>query len=328
MGQILIAGDARPHYRSSVRVITIAVMDLRQLEVFVAVAEESSFSRAAERLHVVQSAVSATVRNLEREWGVPLFHRTTHSVQLSTEGRALLGEAREALRAAAAVGHAVDEVRGGLRGTLRLGIMQRAAGGISVAAVIAAFRAEHPGVDVEVRQGGSADQAERVRLGELDLAFVGLPDAERPGLALTVLTQDTLMLACHPGHRLAPRSSVDLKALAGEPFCDLPATWGIRIANERAFAAAGLPYALAYEINDVATVADFVRHGLAITITSPLMVAPGDGVVLVPIRRGAPRFVVSIAAPAARRPSPAARAFVAQAQRHALDGGNLTQGRS
>ena len=295
-------------------------MELRHLETFVAVAEERSFSRAADRLHVVQSAVSATIRNLEREWGVALFHRTTHRVELSDAGRALLDEARAALAAAANVTAAVDEVRGGLRGTIRVGIMQATlgAGGISVAAAISAFRAAHPNVTLTVRQGGSADQAERVRAGELDLAFVGLPDAGLPGLDLTVLAEDRLMLACHPGHRLAERASVDLKALAGEPFCDLPPAWGIRIANDRAFAAAGLPHAVDYEINDVATVADFVRHGLAVTITSALMVPPGEGVALVPIRRGAPRFVVSIAAPAARRPSPAARAFVALARRHAL----------
>src|SRR5436190_63731 len=105
----VIIGNADKSWRSSDSAITIGgAMDLRQLEVFVAVAEESSFSRAADRLHVVQSAVSATIRNLEREWGVGLFHRTTHSVGLSAEGRALLPEARAALAAAAAVGHAVD----------------------------------------------------------------------------------------------------------------------------------------------------------------------------------------------------------------------------
>lgn len=294
-------------------------MDLRQLETFVAVAEESSFSRAADRLHVVQSAVSATIRTLEREWGVSLFHRTTHHVALSPEGRALLGEARAALAAAVAVGHAVDEVRGGLRGTLRLGIMQatQGRGGLSVAATIAAFRAEHPGVSVEVRQGGSAEQAERVRAGELDLTFLGLPDDALPGLDLTVLAEPDLLLACHPGHRLAARKGVELKDLAEEPFCDLPPSWGIRIANERAFAAAGLPHPLAYEINDVATITDFVTHGLAIAIMPAFMLAPGRPVALVPIRRGAPRFVVSIAAPARRPAGPAARAFVAMARRHA-----------
>lgn len=295
-------------------------MELRHLQTFVAVAEEASFSRAADRLHVVQSAVSATVRNLEREWGVALFDRTTHRVELSPEGRALLPEARAALQAAASVGHAVDEVRGGLRGTLRVGIMQatQGAGGLSVAAVIAAFTAAHPAVEVEVRQGGSADQARRVRSGELDLTFLGLPDRELPGLDLAVLMEHPLRVACHRGHRLASRKAVDLKDLAGEPFCDLPPAWGIRIANDRAFAAAGLPREIAYEINDVATIADFVAHGLAVTITTPLMLAPAAPIALVPIRRHAPRWTVSVATPAQRPSSPAARAFVETARRHAL----------
>lgn len=294
-------------------------MDLRHLETFVAVAEESSFSRAADRLHVVQSAVSATIRNLEREWGVALFHRTTHRVELSPEGRTLLPEARAALAAAAAVGHAVDEVRGGLRGTIRLGIMQatQGAGGVSVAATIAAFRTQHPGVTVEVRQGGSSDQVEHVRSGELDLSFIGLPDRELPGLAFTVLAERAMVLVCWPGHRLAQRKVVELKDLVDEPFCDLPPAWGVRLANDRAFAAAGLPHPLAYEINDLATVADFVTHGLAITITMEMMLAPGLPVAMVPIRRG-PSLAVSIVAPAERASSPAARAFVTMARRHAL----------
>lgn len=294
-------------------------VDLRHLDTFIAVAEESSFSRAADRLHVVQSAVSATIRNLEREWGVTLFHRSTHRVELSPEGRALLPEARVAVQAAAAVGHAVDEVRGGLRGTIRLGIMQaiQGGGGISVAATIAAFRDEHPGVTVEVRQGGSADQAERVRSGELDLTFLGLPDRELPGLDVTVLAEPAMVLACPPGHRLARRKAVELKDLVDEPFCDLPPAWGVRVANDRAFAAAGLPHTLAYEINDLATVADFVAHGLAITMTVEMMLAPGAPVARVPIRRG-PSLAIAIVAPAERPSSPAARVFVTMARRHAL----------
>jgi DNA-binding transcriptional LysR family regulator len=267
-------------------------MELRHLAVFVAVAEELSFSRAADRLHVVQSAVSATVRNLEREWGVSLFHRTTHRVELTPEGRALVGPAREALHAAGAVDGAVDEIRGGLRGTLRLGIMQATPqpGTISVAAMIAGFRRDHPGVDVQVRQGGSATQLDRVRSGELDLAVVGLPDDDRPHVAMTVLSRSQTTLVCHPGHPLAARASVDLAALADEPFADLPPTWGVRIGNDMAFARGGVRRTVAYEINDVATVVDFV-----------------------PLTSGAPEFVVSVAAPADRTPGPAARAFVARA---------------
>src|ERR671936_574108 len=99
-------------------------MELRHLATFVAVAEEGGFTRAADRLHVVQSAASAGVRTLERELGATLFDRTTHQVTLTDAGRALLPEARAALAAARAAREAVDEVRGGLRGTVTLGIMQ------------------------------------------------------------------------------------------------------------------------------------------------------------------------------------------------------------
>src|SRR5579872_965288 len=99
-------------------------MELRQLAVFVAVAEEGSFTRAADRLHIVQSAVSAGVRNLETELGATLFDRSTHKVQLTDAGRALLPEARATLAAATAARDAVDAVGGGVRGTVLLGTMQ------------------------------------------------------------------------------------------------------------------------------------------------------------------------------------------------------------
>jgi DNA-binding transcriptional LysR family regulator len=291
-------------------------MELRHLETFVAVAEERSFSRAADRLHVVQSAVSATIRNLEAEWGVRLFHRTTHRVELSDAGHALLPEARATLTAARNTAHAVDEVRGGLRGTIRLGIMQATlgSGGISVAAAISAFRAAHPAVTVTARQGGSAEQAERVRAGELDVAFVGLPDATLPGLTLEVITEPPLRFVCARDHPLARRRAVSLHDLQDEAFAELPPTWGIRIANDRAFAAAGVPRTIAYEINDVATVVDFVRSGLAVAIASPAQVrTPDPGITFIPIRRHAPRFIISLATPEGRRASPATRAFVAMA---------------
>lgn len=290
-------------------------MDLRHLATFVAVAEERSFSRAADRLQVVQSAVSATIRNLEREWRVTLFHRTTHRVELSAEGREMLPAARDALRAADAVEATVDGIHGGLRGTIRLGIMQAtmSPGGISVAAVIAAFRETHPLVTIEVRQGGSFTQANAVRAGELDLAFIGLPHDSLPGLSITRLVRAEMRLACHSEHRLAVRAGVELAALQDEPFADLPPDWGIRIANDRAFAAAGVQRTIAYEINDLATVADFVRHGLALAILAPPTLAADPLLAFVPIRHHAPTFTMSLVEPSQRPTSPAARAFAAAA---------------
>src|ERR1700755_94454 len=150
-------------------------MELRHLATFVAVAEEGSFTRAASRLHVVQSAVSAGIRTLERELGADLFDPTTHRVALTDAGAALLPEARATLAAARGAREAVDAVRGGLRGTVTLGIMQSgAAGRVGSAALLASSRADHPDVELRARQGHSAEMADEVRDGGLDFAFLAL----------------------------------------------------------------------------------------------------------------------------------------------------------
>src|ERR1700735_5175919 len=92
---------------------------------FVAVAEEGGFSRAADRLHLVQSAVSAGIRGLERELGTALFHRDTRHVELSDAGRALLPEARNVLSAVTLASDSVAQVGSGLRGSARLGMTAR-----------------------------------------------------------------------------------------------------------------------------------------------------------------------------------------------------------
>ncbi len=182
-------------------------VELRHLATFVAVAEEASFTRAADRLHVVQSAVSAGVRNLEKELGTMLFDRSTRRVKLTDSGRALLPEARATLAAAQAARDAVDEARGGLRGTVVLGTMQaQGMRAIDLAGVLAAFRAGHPGVEVKLRHsGGSTEMAREVREGSLDLAFVALPGAAPPGLELIPLAREPIVLA----DRLGTRRLVD-----------------------------------------------------------------------------------------------------------------------
>ena len=145
-------------------------MELRQLEVFVAVAEERSFTRAADRLHVVQSAVSATVRNLERELSTVLFHRTTRTVELTDAGEILLPEARMVLAAAVLALDSLEQAKGGLRGKVALGIMQAwPHPSLSVAEMITAFQRDHPLVELSVRHvGGSGVLADALRSGDVD----------------------------------------------------------------------------------------------------------------------------------------------------------------
>src|ERR1700733_9156643 len=207
-------------------------MELRQLATFVAVAEEGSFTRAADRLHVVQSAVSAGVRKLEKELDAMLFDRSTHSVKLTDAGRVLLPEARATLAAAQAAKDAVDEARRGLRGTVVLGTMQaQGMRAVDLAGVLTAFRAEHPGGEVKLRHaGGSIAMVTEVLEGRLDLAFVGLPGDAPPGIELIPITSEPIMLAAPADHPLAKRRSVGLAALTEQPLVDLPAGWGTRMA--------------------------------------------------------------------------------------------------
>jgi DNA-binding transcriptional LysR family regulator len=287
-------------------------VELRQLATFVAVAEEASFTRAAERLHVVQSAVSSGIRSLERQLGATLFARTTHRVELTDAGRALLPEARATLAAAAAAREAVDQVRGGLRGTVRLGILQAPVmRTVHVPRVLARFRAEHPGVSVEVRHaGGSATAAEQLREGGLDLAFVSLATRTAPGLTLTPLWREPFRLALPVGHRLSGATSVCLAELAQEAFAELPPGWGTRLVTDQAFAAAGVRRTITSEVNDISTVVEFVRYGLAVALMPASVVADIPDIVAVPLDPPDLTFEIAIAVPADRRRSAATEALL------------------
>ena len=286
-------------------------MTLRHLEHFVAVAEEGGFTRASERLGIVQSAVSATVRSLERELGVELFERTTQRVALSDAGEVLLPEARATLTAAAAARDAIAELRGGLRGTLTIGTMQSLRA-VDLPGLLVGFKREHPHVELRVlhAKGGSIELAERLRHGEFDVAFLALPERRPPGIESTSLAEESSAVACRPDHPLASRSGLELADLADETFIDSPAGWGTRIANDAAFARAGVRRAVTLEVDDVPDLLAMVRAGLGVAIIPPSLVAASDGIALMPIRRYAPTFEVAVATPTVRRPSAAARAFL------------------
>ncbi len=119
-------------------------MELRHLEVFVAVAEELSFTRASNRLHLVQSGVSSAIKALERDLGAKLFDRDRHRVVLTDAGQVLLPEARATLAAAQAARDAVSEAQGGLRGTVTVGTML-STGPLDLPGLLGRFHRAHPG---------------------------------------------------------------------------------------------------------------------------------------------------------------------------------------
>lgn len=296
-------------------------MELRQLGAFVAVVEEGTFTAAAVRLLLVQSAVSAAVQALEREVGAPLLTRGPRRVALTDAGAALLPHARAALDAARDARDAVELVRGGLSGSVRVGTMP-SVGLVDVPAVLGAFHRAHPGVALRLSAStsGSAGLAAAVADRHLDLAFVSLPGGPPPGVRLLDLASAPMDLLVPAGHDLAARAAgarpVDLAELAGLDFIDSPAGYGNRAAADAAFAAAGLERRVTVEVADIGTVAGYVRHGLGVAVVPRFTAAAAPDLPAVPLAL-APRWPLALAMPRDRRPSAATAALVRHVRTHA-----------
>jgi DNA-binding transcriptional LysR family regulator len=293
-------------------------MELRQLECFVAVTEEANFTRAAARLHIVQSAVSATIKSLERELGAALLDRNSKRVLLTDAGTALLPAARAALGAVREAADAVAEVQGGLRGTLRLGTLTSVSI-IDLPALLGAFHRQYPGVLLQTTAAPSGTQGLVDALLErrLDLAFVSWPGPPPAGVTLTGLASSVLDLVVPAGHPLAGRASVRIGELAGLDFVDSPVGYGNRTVADRAFAAAALTRRVTIEITNIATGPDFVRHGLGVALLPRFALGQGDGVAVLRVEAADLQWPLSLAVLSGRPPGAAARAMIAMARQFA-----------
>ncbi|WDZ97033.1 LysR family transcriptional regulator [Herbaspirillum sp. WKF16] len=240
-------------------------MELRQLRQFVAVAEEKSFTRAAQRCHIVQSALSSSIRLLEDELGAPLFVRTTRHVALTAAGEAFLESARRALGVLEQGATDVADVNALRRGRLAIGTVQSLPSFIDLPAVLARFHRRHPGVEVRLCQGAAGELNEKVASRQLDLAILPIEESGE-GLQTQIVACEDLVLACVPSHRLAGARSVTLEQLAAEEFVDFEQGRGTRMLVDRGFAEAGLRRRLAFEVSDLETLLDLVCHGLGVAL--------------------------------------------------------------
>ncbi|WP_440105816.1 LysR family transcriptional regulator [Streptosporangium sp. H16] len=264
-------------------------MELRQLEYFVAVAEECHFTRAANRLRVAQSGLSASIRSLERELGASLFLRSTRQVELTPAGRALLVEARRALSATDAARDAVAAVQGLLRGSLAIGSLQ-CLHAVHLPAVLARFLAAYPGLEIRLRQGGSGELVEQVRAGRLDLAFVSRPARCPDDIVVGPLADEPLVLACAPDHPFAAREKVELPELRAERFVDFQPDWGTRDLVDEVFAAAGVERRVSLEVNDVHSLLDLVTFGLGVALVPQSFAVKTDRVRFVGLAGAVPAW--------------------------------------
>lgn len=255
-------------------------MDPRRLEAFIALAQELNFTRAAQRLHITQSTLSASMKALEVELGVALFDRSTRSVALTDSGRALLPHARLAIEAARASVHPSD----GLTGNLTVGMLNGLKL-VDVPALAGEFQRRHPGVQLRLQTSrrGTGELIERINEGSIDVAFVGA-NVFDPKLRVNPIRSYQLHLITAAGHPLAQRPQVNLAEIAREPFIDMPLGFGQRVVIDEAFAQQSLTRSVLVEVADLTTVPDYVAHGLGVALLPPeLITANGHRLTSVPL---------------------------------------------
>lgn len=284
---------------------------LRELDVFLSLADTLNYRRAAERLHLSQPAVSGVINRLEESLGAALFERSTRAVRLTEAGivfRERIGLLR--LQADAAV-QAVRDVSELREGRVRVAALPSLAA-TAVPLAFARFAAEHPGVRLEMADTLSGPAFERVRAGEADFALTAANPAY-PDLEYQPLGEDRFVLLLPITHALAatrgPLRWADTQALT---HISMPAPTSVRQYAEEAFLQNGQRFAPRYEVEHLATINAMVAAGLGVAALPELaaLVVQGPNVVRRPLSAPVMPRPLGLVTPRGRRLSPAAEALL------------------
>ncbi|MGW4290297.1 LysR family transcriptional regulator [Streptomyces sp. NPDC004673] len=247
-------------------------MEIRQLRYFIAVAQEASFTRAAELVHISQPGISAQIRQLENDLGATLIDRSGRSAQLTAVGEVVLAHAKSVLSSMDSLRQAVDEMNGLVRGKLVVG-MVTACTVQPLFDALSGFHLAHPGVEISLREDDSAKLVEYVREGTVDLALIGAAQRAPEDLDGWQVISEPIVAAVPHGHPLAERDGITLAELSAFPLVCLPEGTGIRATLDEASAALGLTPTIALEASAPGAVMHLAERGLGVAVLSASMTA-------------------------------------------------------
>lgn len=260
-------------------------MELRHLRYFVSVAEELHFRKAAEKLHIVQPALSKQISALERELGVLLLERDRRHVTLTEAGRVFLEEATEVLAHADGAVVRARAVSRGEVGRLNIGFIQPALADL-LPRSLRVFRQHYPGVLLTLAEATSRTAIEKIASRSMHFAFTRLPIAGRPDLATEILSEEPVALVVPKGHRLAGEEAVRLAEIAAEDtvLIDRKVEPELHDYYVAACNSAGFSPRVAHEVNSTSVAIGLVAAGLGVAFApSSARLAPQHNVAYVPI---------------------------------------------
>jgi DNA-binding transcriptional LysR family regulator len=297
-------------------------MELRHLRTIDAVARHGSLTKAGEELYLSQSAISQQIRRLELELGFDVFRRTSRRVELTAEGRVILGCAQRVLAEVDGLQTELEELTGLLRGQLRIGGVYPT-GPYDLFGMLADFRAAHPEVAIHMVEDTQDGVLEALRADDLDCAFTALnPDTLGNEFAATLLWEEEFVVVLAPGHRLSARSRITFEELAAEDLIAYRDNSALRRRLERTMAALGLEPRNAFVCTEMAAVRALASKGLGVAVI-PRSAAeqPGPPIELRPIGPERLTWPVALVWRAGRRQTAAGKAFL----KVALDYAERTQ---
>lgn len=238
---------------------------LRQLHIFVAVAREQSFSRAARELHLTQPAVSMQIRQLEEVAGMRLFERIGGKTTLTEAGREVLARATQVNELLDEARESLDALRGMKTGALKLGAVSTAK--YFAPSLLADFAPDSPGVTVKFSVGNREEIVKQLAENEIDLAIMGRPPRELETRAHP-FAKHPLVIIASPSHPLAAKRRIALKRLEGERFIIRESGSGTRASMERVFQEHGARYRASMEVSSNETIKQAVIAGMGVSFIS------------------------------------------------------------
>jgi LysR family transcriptional regulator, transcription activator of glutamate synthase operon len=293
-------------------------MELRQLRYVEAIARHRHFTRAAEELHVAQSALSHQIRRLAAELGTELFARTSRTVIPTEAGEAVAARARRVLAEVEGVREEVDDLQGLVKGRVTIGALLPA-GAIDVPALLARFSHAHPGVDVALQEGTAGDMLRYLSRDEIDVAFALLASDPPEGLAAEPVSTEELVATFPPG--TAPgRGAASAATLAGRVILTPRSGSATMKALDDFFAAAGKSLHVSCESADPFLLRCLASAGFGTAVLPRSLIVRQGPPVDVRALRPAVRLPVALLWRRDRRLSPAARTFLEYAREAATNG--------
>lgn len=293
-------------------------MELRQLRQALMLAETLNFSRAAERLHMAQPPLSASIRKLEEELGAVLFERLPTGVKVTPVGESVLRTARRALFYIDEVRRVAREGEAGEHGVLRLGYTSSAAYDL-VPRLIGAFRTAYPAVELILDEASTTEMLRAIEAQTLDAAIVAYPVLEPTTATITLIEPGELQLAVRADSELARRDSVAFADLAGVPFIihsrhQAPTLHALTM---NAFLQTGVRPNIVQEVTHVRSLLSLVESGMGVGLVAAFLGKHVSGAIkLLPLTDGLDRITVGLAlATSAEDSTATARNFVAIATR-------------